>query len=92
MLEVSGCLGNEKETSVGEIGEMYDSAKCMWWVKVKKKWKVWACQQVIKKYKCLQKKKKEKKNHRHNKNKSWHCARKKKKEVEKNKSETNTWV
>ena len=57
MLEVSGCLGNEKETSVGEIGEMYDSAKCMWWVKEKKKLKVWACQQVIKKYKCLQKKK-----------------------------------
>ena len=53
----------------------------------RKKWKVWPCQQVIKKYKCLQKKKKEKKNHRHNKNKSWHCARKKKKEVEKNKSE-----
>ena len=36
MLEVSGCLGNEKETSVGEIGEMYDSTKCMWWVKEKK--------------------------------------------------------
>ena len=57
-----------------------------------KKWKIWGCQQVIKKYKCLQKKKKEKKNHRHNKNKSWHCARKKKKEVEKNKNETNTRV
>ena len=50
-----------------------------------KKWKVWACQQDIKKYKCLQKKRKE--NHRHNKIWSWHCARKKKKEVEKNKSE-----
>ena len=60
MLEVSGCLGNEKETSVGEIGEMYDSAKCMWWVK-EKKLKVWACQQVIKKYKCLQKKNEKKK-------------------------------
>ena len=47
-------LENEKEISVGEIGEMYDSTKCMWWVR--KKWKVWACQQVIKKYKCLQKK------------------------------------
>ena len=35
MLEVSGCLGNEKETSVEEIGEMYDSANCMLWVKEK---------------------------------------------------------
>ena len=35
MLDVSGCLGNEKETSVGEIGEMYDSTKCMWWVRKK---------------------------------------------------------
>ena len=35
MVEVSGCLGNEKETSVGKIGEMYDSTKCMWWVKEK---------------------------------------------------------
>ena len=43
MLEVSGCLTNEKETSVGETGEMYDSAKCMWWLR-KKQWKVWACQ------------------------------------------------
>ena len=60
MLDVSGCLGNEKKTSVGEIGEMYDSTKCMWWMK-EKKWKVWAYQQVIKKYKCLQKKKKKEK-------------------------------
>ena len=65
---------------------MYDSAKCMWWVK-EKKWKVWACQQVSKKYMCIKKKRKEKKNHRHNKNKSWYCAKKKKKEVEKNRSE-----
>ena len=36
MLEVSRSLGNEKETSVGEIGEMYDSTKCMWLVKEKK--------------------------------------------------------
>ena len=49
-----------------------------------KKWKVWACQQVIKKYKCLQKKKKCIDT---TKIWSWHCARKKKKEVEKNKSE-----
>ena len=89
MLEVSGCLRNEKETSVGEIGEMYDSTKCMWWVK-EKKWKVWACQQVSKKYKCLQKKKEKCINTI--KIWSWYCARKKKKEVEKNKSEKNTWV
>ena len=37
MLEVSGCLGNEKETSVGEIGEMYDSASvCGEWEKNEK--------------------------------------------------------
>ena len=47
-------------------------------------WKLWACQQVIKKYKCLQKKKK---CIDITKIWSWHCARKKKKEVEKNKSE-----
>ena len=77
-------MENEKETSVGEIREMYDSVSvCGEW---EKKWKVWGCQQVSKKYKCLQKKRK-RKMHRHNKNKSWHCARKKKKEVEKNKSE-----
>ena len=58
MLDVSGCLGNEKETSVGEIGEMYDSAKCIWWVR--KKMKSMGCQQVSKKYKWLQKKRKEK--------------------------------
>ena len=56
MLEVSGCLGNGKETSVGE------NWKDVWFNQVymvseRKKWKVSACQQVIKKYKCLQKKK-----------------------------------
>ena len=82
MLEVSGCLGNEKETSVGEIGEMYDSTKCMWWVRKKKKY--WHVNKSVKSI-CVYKRKK--KNHRHNKIWSWYCARKKKKEVEKNKSE-----
>ena len=59
MLDISGCLGNEKETSVEEIGEMYDSASaCDEWEK--KEGKVWACQKVNKKYMCLQKKRKEK--------------------------------
>ena len=58
------------------------------------KWNVWACQQVIKKYKCLQKKKE-------NKRKIIDTTKirvdimlekEKKKVVEKNKSETNTWV
>ena len=57
-----------------------------------KKWKVWACQQVIKKYKCLQKKKRKRKIIETTKIWSWHCARKKKKkkEVEKNWSEKQT--
>ena len=61
MLEVSGCLGNEKETSVGEIGEMYDSTKCMWWVK-EEKWNVWECQQSYEKSISVYKRKKEKEN------------------------------
>ena len=85
MLEVSGCLRNEKKkTSVGELERcMIQPSVCGEW---EKKWKVWGCQQVSKKYKCLQKKRK-RKMHRHDKNKSWYCARKKKKVVEKNKSE-----
>ena len=43
-----------------------------------KKWNVWACQQVIKKYKCLQKKKKRKIIDTI-KIWSWHYARKKEK-------------
>ena len=52
--------GMKKKTSVGEIGEMYDSAKCMWWVK-EKKWKVWVCQQVSKKYVSTKEKKRKEK-------------------------------
>ena len=59
MLEVSGCLRNEKETSVGELERcMIQPSVCSEW---EKKWKVWGCQQVSKKYMCLQKKRKEKK-------------------------------
>ena len=58
MLEVSGCLRNEKETSVGELERcMIQPSVCGEW---EKKWKVLACQQVNKKYMCLQKKKEKK--------------------------------
>ena len=57
MLKVNGCLGNEKETSVGKTREMYDLINCMWWVR--KKWKYWHVNKLLKS-KSLYKNKKEK--------------------------------
>ena len=47
MLEVSGCLGSEKEISVGKLEKCIDSTKYVVCGNVK--WKnLWGCQQVTK--------------------------------------------
>ena len=53
-------------------------------------WNVWECQQVIKKYKCLQKEKR--KIIDTTKIRVDIVLERKRKEVEKNKSKKNTWV